>query len=233
MLRQQFHLPQCSISISVFSAKKAELAVAGGRNPDSGWLQQVAAGKKVYCADAGGAYCLQAGIVPDSLFGDGDSAGKEIYLRLLAAGTRIFQYPPEKDDTDLQLLLSQLNGNDLVASGVWGGRFDHLYSNIFSLLGFKKQHNCQVLLADEKEVMLLMSAAENAEIQIPDLQRVKAVSLLPLSAQARVSISGVYWPLRDACLQLLHPYAISNIPLQDFHCECLQGDIGLYLCFNQ
>lgn len=233
MLTQKFILPQCMAEITVFEQRETYFVTAGGRRPDLNWLQKAAAGYNVYCADAGGACCLEAGIVPQRLYGDGDSAGAEVYKKLAAQGTKIFQYPPAKDDTDLQLVLQQCTGCNLIVSGIWGGRFDHLYSNVFSLLGYKAKHGCQVIMADEQEVMLLLQASESVHVSINKLQNVEAVSLLPLSNEVQVNIAGVRWPLQKAKLQLLYPYAISNEPLGDFTCDCLAGAVGLYLCFTE
>ena len=231
MTTQKFSLPQCTAELTLSERREICFVTAGGRRPDAGWLRQAAQGCTLYCADAGGAYCLQAGLTPEKLYGDGDSAGADIYGKLAALGTKIFRYPPAKDDTDLQLLLQQLDGRHIIVSGIWGGRFDHLYSNVFSLLAYKQKHGCQVIMADEQEVMLLLTAAESVRICSDGLQRMRAVSLLPLSSEVRVNIAGVRWPLQEAALQLLHPYAVSNEPLGDFTCDCLDGAVGLYMCF--
>lgn len=233
MLTQKFILPQCTVEITAFEQQETCFITAGGRRPDLTWLQKAAAGYNVYCADAGGTCCFEAGIVPQRLYGDGDSAGAEVYKKLAAQGTKIFKYSPAKDDTDLQLVLQQCTGCNLIVSGIWGGRFDHLYSNVFSLLGYKVKHGCQVIMADEQEVMLLLQASESVHVSIDNLQNVKAVSLLPLSNEVQVNIAGVRWPLQEAQLQLLYPYAISNEPLGDFTCDCLTGAVGLYLCFTE
>lgn len=228
-------LPQCGLTVSRSdAAENVGFVIAGGRKPAAAWLQCASESyrENIYCADAGAAYCLEAGLQPQILFGDGDSASEAVYTALAELGTVIKRFNPEKDDTDLQLLLKNITGS-IIVSGVWGGRFDHLYSNVFSLLSYKKQQHCSVVLADEKEVMVLLSDAEHAYIELQELHKVKAVSLLPLSQEAKVNLSGVYWPLHEGVLQLLHPYAVSNIPLENFRCECLQGDVGLYICFEE
>lgn len=233
MTAQKFILPQCSAVLTAVGQRETCFVMAGGRKPACKWLCQAAAGYKAYCADVGGEYLLQSGIVPEILFGDCDSTGAEIYAKLAALGTKIFQYPAAKDDTDLQLLLQHMDGCNLIVSGIWGGRFDHLYSNVFSLLGYKEKHGCQVIMADEKEIMLLLASGESVKIAVNGLEHIKAVSLLPLSGETQVNIAGVRWPLQEAKLQLLYPYAISNEPLGDFTCDCLAGAVGLYLCFTE
>lgn len=209
------------------------LVVAGGRAPQQQWLQQVAAGRQIYCADRGAAYALAAQLRPRAVFGDGDSAEATVYEQAEALGAELRNFPPAKDDTDLQLLLSQLPAGDILASGIWGGRFDHLYSNVFTLLGLKQQRQCQVVLADEQELLVLLKATEAVTLELE--QPAKAVSLLALGAQAKASISGVRWPLQQAPLRQLYPYSISNEALsgQSLECCCHSGALGLYICWRE
>ncbi len=206
------------------------LVVAGGRAPEQSWLQAVSAQKAVYAADKGAACCLAAGIVPLELFGDGDSAAKDVYIAAQQAGTVIHSFNPAKDDTDLQLLLANLPAGNIIASGIWGGRFDHLYSNVFTLLGVKQKRCCNVLLADDKELMLLLTAGEAVNVKLSS--DVEAVSLLPLAGDAVVDFKGVRWELEKAQLEQLYPYAISNVPqdkVTPLSCRCHSGALGLYI----
>ena len=227
-----FKLPQFTAEVILPKSYTAtNCLIAGGRAPQSAWLKEVACDKNIYCADKGIAACLEAGLIAKELYGDGDSAPAELYEKAKALGTAVMNFPVEKDDTDLQLVLQSLEASDLICTGVWGGRFDHLYSNVFSLLAFKEKHQAQVILADEKEVMLLVASGEAVKISLD--KKVKALSLLPLSEVNKVNLEKVRWELKEAELKLLHPYAISNIPQEEFTFECVEGRIGLYLCFEE
>lgn len=230
-----FVLPQLKLRV-MFHVKHVEpfftvadlLLVAGGRAPQLSWLQQVAADKALYCADRGVDACLAAGLVPLELFGDCDSSTQTVYAKAAALGSTVHSFNPAKDDTDLQLLLQNLPAGDIIATGIWGGRFDHLYSNVFTLLGAKKKRHCQVLLADTKEMMLLLTAGEAAELELK--QKPMAISLLPLTAEAQVDFKGVRWPLNNAKLEQLYPYAISNEQSEKkICCICSSGAVGLYI----
>lgn len=233
MLGKKFILPQLEMVISPALGQKATLlAMAGGNPPESLWLQETAGHSAVFCADKGIEACLNAGIVPKALWGDCDSTSAELYARAQRLGTEVHSFPREKDDTDLQLLLKELPEGDLICSGVWGGRFDHLYSNVFSLLQYKLKRKNQVLLADSRELMVLLQAGEAAELSF----KIKpySVSLLPLSSKTMVDFSGVHWPLSNAELELLHPYAISNeAEEKSIVCKCHNGYVGLYCCFEK
>lgn len=231
------------------------IALAGGRAPDALWLRRLAALYNVRglndapalgqallcCADRGLQYALAAGLAPALVVGDGDSAAADSYEKARLAGAVVQKHDPAKDDTDLQLLLQELPPCDLIVSGIWGGRFDHLYSAVFSLLGWRRKHlergeSCRVLLADGREALLLLEAGEEYELSLRPEARLEALSLLPLSTDAEASVSGVRWPLCRAKLPLLYPYAVSNELLpgaRSFTAACSRGSIGVYLCLEQ
>lgn len=226
-LRVMFHVKHHTVALSPADTL---LVVAGGRGPKLEWLHSVSGGKKIYCADRGAEYCLAAGYVPTELFGDCDSSSQAVYQQACAAGTVVHSFNPAKDDTDLQLLLHNLPKGDILASGIWGGRFDHLYSNIYTLLRVKKQCGCQVILADDKEFMLLLTEGESVELKLQ--AAAEAVSLLPLSENTTVDFTGVRWPLQQATLRQLYPYAISNEVLEGAEkicCTCHSGALGIYI----
>ncbi len=231
MHKKIFQLPQLIAEVILTQKKeKTHFVVAGGRVPQTSWLAEAAENKEVYCADKGIEACLEADIIPKALYGDGDSADKQLYWQASALGTQVRGFNPEKDATDLQLVLENLQ-DDVICSGVWGGRFDHLYSNIFSLLGYKMRNKAQVILADEKEVMLLMTAGESVQFNFQKTPQI--LSLLPLDDANVVSLEGVKWELENSILKKLHPYAVSNVPNKECSCICKEGAVGLYLCFNE
>lgn len=205
------------------------IASAGGRKPDLDWFKMVADGRKIYCADKGLEICLDAGLVPELLCGDADSAGKEYLNKAKKENIKTALFNPDKDDTDLQLLLTMLPQDmPLLATGIWGGRFDHLYSNVFSLLEYKEKNAVPaVIMADESEVMVLLNAGESLEFT--PQQKFKALSLLQLT-NSIVSIEGVRWPLHESELLMNNPYAVSNeITAGIVKAECHDGCIGFYL----
>ena len=230
----EYLLAQPQVKINFSAAQllaDSQLVVAGGRQPEVSWLQAAAAGKKVYCADRGIEVCLAAGVTVAELYGDGDSGSAGAYVDASAQGTLVYRFPPAKDDTDLQLVLQNLPRHNLLCTGVWGGRFDHLYSNIFSLFSYKLKQQVQVCLADEKEILIILNAGEQVELELQ--QQAVALSLLPLTNTTVVSMSKVRWPLEQETLTMLHPYAISNIPQKKCSCSCTEGAVGLYLSFAE
>lgn len=212
--------------------KEISLLLAGGRAPAKDWLRAVHLNNTlaVYCADKGVDYALGASLLPQLVVGDCDSGSPDFYDKAQSLGAKLELHPPAKDDTDLQLLLQKLPPAPLLASGIWGGRFDHLFSNVYSLLEFKQKHGTHVIMADEQEMMLLLTADEKVEINLEMPKKVHALSILPLSESAVVSCSGVRWSLLDAELTQRRPYAISNEALEkSISCTCHKGALGLYV----
>lgn len=239
----ELKLPQCSLdfisSFKVVVQNELCLGVAGGREPNENWLKalkQLYPSVKMYCADKGLVYCLSNDFVPDVVYGDADSAGQELFSKAKSLGVQVYAYPAEKDDTDLQLMLSKLPICNLVISGIFGGRLDHLYSNIFSLLAMQEKQLGHIILADDKEILILMQAGDKLHLVIAEefQSKLEAVSLLPLNETAKVSLSGVHWPLEKALLELQRPYAISNVLEKgsELSCECFSGKLGLYFSFR-
>lgn len=232
MAKVIFTLPQLEVELDGGNPRESLMAVAGGREPEADWLKKALRKRRLFCADKGSAVCLNIGVCPEILWGDCDSTSAEFYSKVQHKGATVYRYPKEKDDTDLQLLLKELPEGDLLCSGIWGGRFDHLYSNVFSLLQYKLKLQNQVVMADEKEVMVLLTEGETAELRFSC--KPYAISLLPLSLNTKVDFSRVHWPLEGAELEMLHPYAISNETDNDsVSCKCYSGCVGLYCCFEK
>ena len=136
MSEHRFHLPQLTaVSASPAVPQEAGLLVSGGRAPDVRWLREAAQGRRLIAVDHGLDACQKAGLRPASLIGDGDSASPLAWQQAKASGIPIHAFPPEKDDTDTQLALTIAQEEGMPAAlltGVFGGRFDHAYSTIFS-----------------------------------------------------------------------------------------------------
>lgn len=234
MSEHRFHLPQLTaVSASPAVPQETGLLVSGGRAPDIRWLHEAARGRRLIAVDHGLDACRKAGLRPASLIGDGDSASPLAWEQAKASGIPIHAYPPEKDDTDTQLALTIAHEEGMPAAlltGVFGGRFDHAYSTIFSCAAAP----LRCVLADEREALFYLKDGET--IAITCHVRPKAISLLPLTPLAEgVTADGVHWPLADATLPQLLPRAVSNVlePPQDtFRVSLRQGILGVYLVWG-
>jgi thiamine pyrophosphokinase len=215
------------------------LLVAGGRKPSPKWLIQAAAQSPVWCVDSGIDSCHANNIIPARLIGDGDSATSQGWSWGNRLGIPVEVYPPEKNLTDLQLALQTVglvHGQVMVVvTGVWGGRFDHAFSNIYSLKGCEDFGIRGCCAADEKEVLILLKGKDSVRIETVTCPEV--VSLLPLSTECSgVFIDGVHWPLADVTLHDTLPYAVSNRPNEsgtEITVAIEAGWLGIYLCWDE
>ena len=210
------------------------LVIAGGRSPNIQWLCQLPKWR-VVCADKGGALALQAGLQPKLCVGDFDSAAAGTVEKLTSAGVALQQHPVDKDLTDLQLLLQELQKQPahLVVTGVFGGRLDHLQSALHSLLAYKKRTGKQVLLADGRETLALLFSGELCIADVKT-QKLPVLSVLAFEANSVATADHLRWPLNKTKLDLDYPYTLSNRPLdEEMWTQCDEGKIGMYLCFEE
>ena len=201
-------LPQVTFSFEKALPEHQYLFITGGRPPLNSWLRTAAKDCIIWCIDRGIDSCRSAGLIPEHLFGDGDSASKEGWDWAVSQKIPIEKYQSEKDFTDTQLALEYASRDPeamVVLTGCFGKRFDHLYSTFFSCSHSKMP----ICLADEQEVLFPLTSGNELTI-IPE-RRPLALSLLPITAVCSgVNITNVRWPLQNAELNQAFPNAVSN-----------------------
>ena len=107
--------------------------------PDFGKWQEA----KFIGADAGALALLQKGITPDAAAGDFDSVTPGELDKLKKAVPHLQIMPAEKDETDLELALalsSEFSPDEIIVTGVTGGRLDHFLSALHSLFAFQLEY---------------------------------------------------------------------------------------------
>ena len=221
-------LPDCDIDIDGSWAQEL-LLVGGGRAPQSEWLKSVAVGREVWCIDHGIDACQTADIIPARLIGDKDSATNDAWTWAEQSGTAVSLFPPEKDFTDTQLALKMVKEKQspfVILSGAFGGRFDHLFSTVFSFA----HAEINGLISDEQELLLPLFAP--TKVRLCFSKRPKAISLLPITEKCRgISINGVKWPLNDAEISSSLLYSVSNELKKDadtISVSASEGILGIY-----
>ena len=223
-------LPQCEISST--SAQEI-LFVTGGRAPNVDWLVEVARGRKIFCVDRGIEICRKLELVPEILIGDFDSAKNSSVEWARTKKIPVERYPVDKDLTDTQLALNragELFGEHVaILTGCFGGRFDHLYSTIFTCAA----HERKIFLADEREIIFYVSGGESIDVTFH--RKPLALSLLPVTnVCAGVTIKNVRWELDGATLTQNFPNAISNrVTDKKISVSIESGKLAVYLCFTE
>lgn len=230
-MSQELKLPQGTLYFPDVTPLPLALIVAGGRKPGQNWLGQVGESiKEIYAADKGLAYAKAAGLNPQIVIGDGDSCEPEVWQEAKAQGI-VHEFPVKKDATDLQLLLKDLpESRFCVFTGIWGGRYDHLYSAVHSLSTWCQGKQVPLVIADERELLVMLPEAQHLTFTPPPEEKPLAISVLPLSNEGIVSLEGVLWPLKHAVMKASEPYAVSNeLTAEKMSFICEKGLMGLYI----
>ena len=159
----------------------------------------------VICADRGYEFASLAGVEPNLIVGDFDS-----YKEKISASCEIVKLNPRKDDTDTihSIDLAFEKGfTDFILLGALGGRTDHTFANITSLLYIADKGGRGVLLSEKERIELLNKGEYFYEKYCG-----KTFSLFPFGCESVcVSYRGVEYPLERYNLKSSVPLGISNV----------------------
>lgn len=227
-------LPQVTFRFSNPFVGPSYVVVAGGRSPDREWFTRFSSGMEIWAADSGLDICAETDILPERVIGDFDSVSTESMAWAKRKGLFPERFSPDKDLTDLQLVLrtirSESQGASVLLTGCWGGRYDHIQSNVFSSLGHCKSTSGFSCMADEREVLLFVDG--DKELDISFTSQPRTLSLIPFSERCLgVDLKGTRWELENTTLERDEPWAISNriIPDGTVQLKLIEGWMGLYL----
>jgi thiamine pyrophosphokinase len=175
------------------------LIVGGGPVDLDGLRAELATGPElIIAADAGAKYLLELGVCPEILVGDFDSLPPQIVAQITAAGKAVYRYPPQKDQTDLQLALDAAAHAGVTAVNIWGGlgrRLDHTLGNI-GLLQYAGEAGLSARLRDIDHELFLAGG-----YTVVKARPGWAISLIPLSpAVTGVTTTGLKYPLNEETL---------------------------------
>jgi thiamine pyrophosphokinase len=168
----------------------------------------------VIAVDGGIGAVMAAGIRPDHLLGDFDSANRGAIEGSRAHGAVVHQLPTDKDATDLEFALElamQLTVNGFAIRGVTvvsghGDRFDHLLAEAALLASTKWRH----VTVDAIYAPATVTVMWGPSTRVFDTAPNDLITVLPMHAAATVSISGVRWELRHATLEPGSTHGVSN-----------------------
>ncbi len=175
------------------------------------------AGDRVIAADLGAQHAHAWGWPIHLLVGDLDSLPPEAAAAAEADGTPTLKAPTDKDETDLELALTQAlaaKPQEIIICGALGGRTDHLLANVL-LLARPDLIDQPVTLVDGPEIVRLLrgptAARDPAQLTLTGMPG-DLVSLLPLGGDARgVSTRGLRYPLEDETLVAGSARGVSNV----------------------
>lgn len=210
----RIEIPELKADIAPGTGSPGLVVVAGGRPPSTEWLNLICRGKKVLAVDRGIEVCRKAVVSPSYYFGDNDSASPEGILWAKTNRIPSAIFPAEKDMTDLQLTLEMAGkmqiGTSAILTGAFGGRNDHFFANVFTMIWAEEEWGLRVrCAADDVESIYLLRGPETlifSEVEVGTV-----VSTLSLSEKCSgVSVHGLKWPLSGQNIDLKRPFAVSN-----------------------
>lgn len=145
------------------TGKNKAILISGGPMEDADVLLALKnryPDSKVYCADAGAAWCRRLDLRPEFVLGDLDSVDEMTAAWLSQTSINVKAYPPEKDYTDTELaieaIVNEESNSELIILGGLGGRMDHELSNLMLLLKYGRQGH-SVLLINQQNALRYVS----------------------------------------------------------------------------
>ena len=192
-----------------------------------------------YCiaCDAGFMYARDLGILPDLIVGDFDSLSElgpdaERTLDEIRESDpdRVMQLEVRKDDTDTMkaVKIALLKGYKKIFlyGALGGGRFDHSFANIQTLLYIK--HNGGTGYIMDRDRMLMI--AENETVKF-NKGNTGYISVFSLSEKSEgVTLKGLMYTLDNGVLTADFPLGVSNEFIQDEEAELSVERGTLLIC---
>ncbi len=165
----------------------------------------------VISADAGLRFCAEAGIVPDLVVGDFDSADPADLRHFRAAcPEKLETFPAEKDETDTELAFGyavRAGADRITILGGTGSRLDHVLGNIQLLLrGLDEGIEC-FLVDPHNRIRMIRSPLTLAREE----QFGKYVSLIPFTEEVTgLTLNGFVYEVEDFTLRRGTARGVSN-----------------------
>jgi len=160
--------------------------------------------------DRGSEYLLSEGIIPEAIFGDFDSISPSQLAELKEKIEHVFTYPPEKDDTDLELALKwalEKGPSKIILHCVTGGRLDHEFGSINTLVKYLNPQT-EIYIVDEvNEISVLKEGSYLFEKS----NEYKYISFFSIGNEVEnLTLEGFKYPLTNYLLKVGSSLCVSN-----------------------
>lgn len=174
---------------------------------------------------------LEQDILPHCGFGDFDSVSEEEWHKIQEQIGQIKLYPPEKDETDLEIAFNwamEQKPSQIHILGATGGRLDHFLGNIQLL---QKDH----ILASHEDIDIYIADKQNiVTVKTPGSYPIlkdenkKYISLIPVTSKITgITLKGFKYPLMGARLEIGSTLCVSNELISD--CGNVSFEEGILL----
>ena len=181
----------------------------------------------VICADSGYRHAIDLRLQPDLLIGDFDSIAEfsaaleqnldymDLMVRKQGSEPKpendktmeVVSFPEDKDETDTLLAVQyaiEHGYNKIQIFGALGGRFDHAFANIQTLL-YAHEHGAEAEIVTEREIIAVQGACTKKH-----KKNGQHFSVFAVTGTAAVTLKDVKYPLENAELRTGFPCGVSN-----------------------
>lgn len=190
-----------------------ERALIVGAAPRPGAMEfyrELLAGfERVIACDAAAEWCVSLGRVPDVAIGDFDSASPGASDRLRAAGVTLFEFPRDKDETDLDLAAAHAGTMGVAAvvfTAAFSGRLDHT----LAALGTMRTNAHLQPTALEPDFIAWLLAEDSRTDVVVDAPAGATVSIVPLERVCGLCVRGAKYGAENLEADPLSGKTISN-----------------------
>ncbi len=171
---------------------------------------RVDASYRVIAADGGARIAGYFGLRIDELVGDMDSLTPEEVAMFARSGVHIHRFPPEKNQTDLELALHQAAGDGcqwIRIIGGLGGRFDQMMANVY-LMALPELAACDLEMVADKQSLRVLHPGQHSISGAPD----DTISLIPLKSDVTgIVTDGLQYALDHETLYFGPARGVSNV----------------------
>lgn len=158
----------------------------------------------IICADKGLVHAQKLKILPNVLIGDFDS-----YKGDIPKCEEIYKSIPEKDDTDTMLavkLAIKKGATNIKLYGATGGRFDHTFANIQTLI-YAYENCCKMSIIDSENIITIQGKGTKYYPKYKNWY----FSVFSLTEKLYITeMTGVKYPLSNYILKQNFPLGVSN-----------------------
>jgi thiamine pyrophosphokinase len=172
------------------------------------FLSQIQSTDFIIGVDRAAYWLIKNGIVPNVAIGDFDSVNTEQLTIINQQSVSVIQFPPRKDATDLELAIDyaiSLRPKEVLIMGVIGTRLDHSFVAIQLLEKFIGTGISAGIRNEKNECMLCDTC-----VSLQKNNQYKYFSLLPVTNEIEVSLSGCAYPLKKQIIHRGVSLGISN-----------------------
>ena len=186
---------------------KKQRCVIIGASPDTDiapWKTCLHETDYIVCADGGYVWAQKAGLTPQLIIGDFDSADCPAQ-----APCEVIRLPVRKDDTDTMVCLKEgirRGYREFLLLGMTGGRPDHTFAN-FAALSYLSQRGLQGTILDTEWEYRVLTDTE----QVLTDREGCAFAVFPFGCRScEVTLSGFLYEGESIPLQADFPLGVSN-----------------------